>query len=157
MRRDITAKMVETCSCHLRCRCWSAVRALMVRRNPMGFALVLAGTIAVLVGCASLCADASTARPLGWRSDLGMGTVSSYAEFDNSNKPTAIGIVLSATALDGLPTGSDHHHCSIATKMASLSRRPNAMRRSNLSSRSRRRCPGARTSRSNGCCSIGTR
>jgi hypothetical protein len=53
----------------------------------------------------------SAARPLGWRSDLGTGTVSSYAEFDSGNTLTAMGIVFSTTALAGLPTGSDHHHC----------------------------------------------
>jgi hypothetical protein len=77
----------------------------------LGLTLALAGTTVILSGSTSLRTDAPAARTLGWRSDLGMGTVSSYAEFDNSNKPAAIGIVLSATALDGLPIGSDRHHC----------------------------------------------
>ena len=75
----------------------------------LSLTLALAGTTVILSGSTSLRTDA--ARTLGWRSDLGTGTVSSYAEFDNSDKPTAIGVAFSATALDGLPTGSDHHHC----------------------------------------------
>jgi hypothetical protein len=54
----------------------------------------------------------STGRSLGWRADLWNGTVSSYADFDDRGTPTAIGIVFSASALDGLPaSGSDRHHC----------------------------------------------
>ncbi len=77
---------------------------------------MLAGVVIIGLlgaGCAPLGGrpEASTARTLGWRSDLGNGTVSSYAELDNSGTPSAIGIVLSATALEGLPSGSDGHHC----------------------------------------------
>lgn len=85
----------------------------MTRWSSSIFVLLLAGATTILIGCASVGgrSDASAARALGWRSDLGKGTVLSYAEFDTSGKPTSIGIVLSATALDGLPTGSDGHHC----------------------------------------------
>ena len=85
---------------------WSSVAQAL-------FALVFAGATTALVGCASMGgrSDASSTRILGWRSDLGKGTVSSYAELDAGDRPAAIGIVLSATALDGLPTGSDRHHC----------------------------------------------
>ena len=52
------------------------------------------------------------ARIFGWESDLGKGTVSSYAEFTASGTPRALGIVFSEGALDGLPSGgSDGHHC----------------------------------------------
>lgn len=72
------------------------------------------GALAVLSGCASLgtSADGAGKRILGWRSDLGKGTVSSYAEVDASGTPRALGVAFSAGALDGLPTGgSDRHHC----------------------------------------------
>ena len=86
----------------------------MARWNSVALALVLAGAAASLIGCASPGGrtDASVTRTLGWRQDLGQGTVSSYAEFDPSGTPTAIGLAFSATALEGLPSsGSDRHHC----------------------------------------------
>jgi hypothetical protein len=68
----------------------------------------------ILTGCAWLDrgSDAPAARHLGGRTELGQGTVSSYAELSRQGEPTAIGVVFSPTALDGLPAGgSDHHHC----------------------------------------------
>ena len=50
-------------------------------------------------------------RQPGWRFELGKGTVSSFAELDAAGKPAAIGILLSRSALEGLPAGSDGHHC----------------------------------------------
>jgi hypothetical protein len=70
--------------------------------------------LAVLSGCASLetSADGAGKRIPAWKSDLGKGTVSSYAELDASGAPRALGVAFSAGALDGLPTaGSDRHHC----------------------------------------------
>lgn len=67
--------------------------------------LLAAGTL-TFVGCAS-----PAGRMLGWQLELGNGTVSSYAEFESKATPAAIGIVWSPTALDGLPTSSDRHHC----------------------------------------------
>ena len=56
--------------------------------------------------------DEATSRILGWRSVLGKGTVSSYAELAPAGTPRALGIAFSEGALDGLPTGgSDGHHC----------------------------------------------
>jgi hypothetical protein len=56
--------------------------------------------------------EAPTARHLGSGTELGKGTVSSYAELNGKGEPAAIGVVFSPTALDGLPAGgSDHHHC----------------------------------------------
>lgn len=85
----------------------------MTRWSSVGFALLLAGVTTILTGCAPLEGpiNRATGRVLGWRSELGNGTVSSYAEFDNRGTPTAIGIAFSATALDGLPAGSNRHHC----------------------------------------------
>lgn len=55
---------------------------------------------------------APAARLLGGQTALGQGTASAYAELNGQGEPTAMGVVFSPTALDGLPTdGSDHHHC----------------------------------------------
>jgi hypothetical protein len=76
--------------------------------------LLGASAMVLVTGCASLGqpTDGATNRMLGWTLELGRGTVSSYAEFDGGGTPRALGVALSAGALDGLPTGgSDHHHC----------------------------------------------
>ena len=86
----------------------------MVRGKAVTAVLVLAGPMAVTTGCASIAGppEASAARSLGWRATLGKGTASSYADLDGRGTPTALGIVFSASALEGLPTtGSDRHHC----------------------------------------------
>lgn len=62
-------------------------------------------------GCATMDSGAPISRSLGWQVPLGKGTATSYGEIDSRGAPTAIGITLSAAALDGLPTGSDNHHC----------------------------------------------
>lgn len=75
--------------------------------------LVVCATV-FLFGCASMKSptDGSSDRVLGAVSRLGDGTVSSYLEINDSEAPAVIGVVFSATALDGLPTdGSDRHHC----------------------------------------------
>ncbi len=64
-----------------------------------------------LAGGAAMAAGAKGARSAGWQVPLGNGTAASYAEFDAAGAPTAIGVAFSATALDGLPAGSDRHHC----------------------------------------------
>jgi len=64
-----------------------------------------------LLGCASVNSNAPIGRSLGWQVPLGRGTVTSYAEFEGPAKPRAIGVMFSAAALDGLPAGSDDHHC----------------------------------------------
>lgn len=71
--------------------------------------LVLAVT--VLSGCASMDPSAPGNRRLGWQVPLGDGTATSFADFDARDTPRAIGVALSAAALDGLPAGSDNHHC----------------------------------------------
>jgi hypothetical protein len=86
----------------------------MTGRQLTGRLMLWIGTLAVLGGCGPIDAsrEATTPRVLGWRSALGKGTVSSYAEFAPGGALQALGIVFSASALDGLPaTGSDGHHC----------------------------------------------
>jgi len=74
----------------------------------------------LVAGCSSERADTPVSRALGWPLKLGGGTVSGYAEFDKAGTPLAIGVVWSSTALDGLPKGSDHHHCTGRTKDGEL-------------------------------------
>jgi hypothetical protein len=87
---------------------------IMTRWRSARSLVLGASALVVLGGCASLgtSTDEATDRILGWRSDLGKGTVSSYAEFATAGMPRALGVAFSASALDGLPAaGSDRHHC----------------------------------------------
>jgi len=86
----------------------------MHRRVSLGVVLLVAAAAGVAGGCASLgqATGPAPGRSLGWRSNLGKGTVSSYADLGAGGAPRALGLVFSAGALDGLPTtGSDGHHC----------------------------------------------
>lgn len=67
-------------------------------------------------GCSAERPATSAGRLPGWQMKLGDGTVASYAELDGAGVPNAIGVVWSAGALNGLPTGSDHHRCFGRTK-----------------------------------------
>jgi len=78
--------------------------------------MLLAATTAGLTACASTPSESPSARSLGWSSPLGNGSATSYAEFDRQGAPKAIGVVFSATALDGLPAASDHHRCHARAK-----------------------------------------
>jgi hypothetical protein len=73
----------------------------------------LLSAAAAVLGAWSLgCSTTRAARVLGTPSNLGNGTVASYAELDESGAPKAIGVLFSAGALDGLPTTpSDGHRC----------------------------------------------
>lgn len=71
------------------------------------FAVLLA-----VSGCASMNAEAPGARALGWTIPYGKGTATTYAEFERDGRPKAIGVAWSAGAFDGLPDGSDMHHCA---------------------------------------------
>ena len=62
-------------------------------------------------GCSSLPTDPSPSRVLGWQLPMGQGRVASYAEFGSGGVPAAIGVVWSSSGLEGLPAGSDRHHC----------------------------------------------
>jgi len=71
---------------------------------------LVASTAVLAIGCDS--AGKSSDRVLGRSWEIGNGTVTTYAELSNDGTPSAIGIVYSADALDGLATAhSDQHHC----------------------------------------------
>ena len=73
--------------------------------------MLAVGVLPVLVGCASAPTESTAARSLGWSTPLGKGTATTYAEFDRQGAPKAIGVVFTASALEGLPAASDHHRC----------------------------------------------
>jgi hypothetical protein len=75
--------------------------------------VLVLSAVAAILGAFSLGSSTTTSvRVLGTPSNLGNGTVASYAEFDKSGAPKAIGVVFSAGALDALPTApSDGHRC----------------------------------------------
>ncbi len=63
-------------------------------------------------GCGQSPVTLDAGRALGPAVVTGNGTVAGYAEFDDAGTPTAIGVVISAGALEGLPTAhSDGHRC----------------------------------------------
>ena len=109
----------------------------------------------ILTGCASLDRDsgAPAARLLGGQTELGKGTVSSYAERNRQGEPTAIGVAFSPTALDGLPTGgSDFHHCFDRNKDGIVDRMTECIQTYEyMSFPCRTPWPGGGTSRSSGC------
>lgn len=81
----------------------------MKRRFVSLSAPIAVGSI-IVMSCAP--ADDIPGRMLGQSTPLGNGTISTYAEFGDGALPTAIGVVYSSDALDGLPTApSDQHHC----------------------------------------------
>jgi len=75
--------------------------------------------IRILITCVTLtlastlaCSATRAARYLGTAANLGDGTITSYAEFDASGKPKALGVVFSRAALASLPAAnSDGHRC----------------------------------------------
>ncbi|MGE5171780.1 MAG: hypothetical protein ACM3JC_15560 [Rudaea sp.] len=73
--------------------------------------LSLLAMLLALAGCASMSAEPPGARALGWTIPHGRGTATTYAEFETDGRPKAIGVAWSAHAFDGLPQGSDMHHC----------------------------------------------
>ena len=76
-----------------------------LKASTLRMAALLFAALTVL-GCSA------TGRMLGSNSSVGNGTVSSYAEFDDKGAPKAVGIVVPASVLEGLPTShSDGHHC----------------------------------------------
>lgn len=71
---------------------------------------LITGTATLVLACSSV--DDLDDRELGRSWEIGNGTVTTYAEFVDDQVPSAIGIVYSAGALDGLTTAhSDLHHC----------------------------------------------
>jgi hypothetical protein len=93
----------------------------MTRWTPLS-AVALATMI--LTGCALLDrSSGAPARHLGSQTELGKGTVTSYAELNRQGEPTAIGVVFAPGALDGLPAGgSDLHHCADRNKDGTVDR-----------------------------------
>jgi len=77
--------------------------------NAHTFGVVAA--LLALCGCATTDPQSQSARSLGWQLPLGHGTVASYVETDGAGVPAAIGVLFSATALDGLSMDSDMHRC----------------------------------------------
>jgi hypothetical protein len=79
----------------------------------MGFRFMPFLAVAALAaaGCSSERASTPASRMPGWEMKLGGGTVSSYAELESGGAPTAIGVVLSSSALEGLPNDFDGHRC----------------------------------------------
>src|SRR5258706_7785785 len=75
------------------------------------FMMFLAVIVLTAAGCSSERAGTSASRMPGWQLKLGDGTVSSYAELESGGGPTAIGVVFSSSALEGLPNDSDEHRC----------------------------------------------
>ena len=75
------------------------------------FMACMAVAVLSAAGCSGERADTSAARTPGWQLKLGDGVVSSYAEVEGGGTPAAIGVVWSASALEGLPAGSDQHRC----------------------------------------------
>lgn len=89
-------------------------------------ACVLFAAVLGLGACASL----NGGRSPGWQVPLGKATAMSYAEFDSRGAPTAIGVAMPAAALDGLPAGSDNHHCTDRGRDGSMGVQRNASTRS---------------------------
>jgi hypothetical protein len=85
----------------------------MIRWRDVATTLAALGLAATVAGCAAAGPRPAVApdRVLGWSIALGGGTASSYASWRPDGAPRAIGVVLSAGALTGLPAGSDQHHC----------------------------------------------
>jgi hypothetical protein len=76
------------------------------------FTLLLAFVALAAAGCSKQHAVTSpSSRSAGWQLKLGDGTVSSYAELESGDALTAIGVVWSAGALEGLPNDFDGHRC----------------------------------------------
>ena len=83
----------------------------MGRRNFLGIVILVAGIAVGLPGCSENQVPLASQPVLGAPVNLGEGTVSAYADFNQSAVPAAIGVVFSASALGSLPSGSDLHHC----------------------------------------------
>lgn len=84
----------------------------MLARSTLLFVVALSA----LVGCASMRSESPGSRSSGWSTPLGNGSTTSYAEFDDQGTLKAIGVLFSASALDGLPTDSDNHRCFARNK-----------------------------------------
>ena len=87
---------------------WTARRSVATALGALGL-LAIASAGATSIGASS----AALNRVLGWRASLGDGEVRSFADVGENGAPNAVGIMVSARALAGLPTEpSDRHHCT---------------------------------------------
>jgi hypothetical protein len=81
-------------------------------RRPLRVPVIAAVTLLGFTGCYEDSPDDLTERALGAAAHVGAATASSYAEFDESGAPLAIGLVFSSNFLEELPTEvSDFHQC----------------------------------------------
>ena len=79
---------------------------------PLRISVVVAVTLVVFVGCDQRLPGGLTERALGAVAHVGAATASSYAEFEESGAPLAIGLVFSSNFFEELPTEvSDFHQC----------------------------------------------
>jgi len=85
---------------------------LPVPRRPDYWVLYV-GFLTLLTSCSAGSSTTATGGAVsGAVTRIGAATVTTYAEFDASNAPTAIGLRYSANFFDELPTGtSDQHNC----------------------------------------------
>ncbi len=88
----------------------------MTRRSASRASVIaivaVVASVAVIQGCREVRARGLGQLTLGAETRLGDGTVSSYARIDRDRSPVAIGVLFSATALEGLPTEpTDRHRC----------------------------------------------
>lgn len=82
---------------------------MLMQRLILSMPLMVATAI-VMTGCGPK--DDPGGRVLGQAWALGNGSVATYAEFSSDRIPSAMGVVFSTGALDGLPAShSDEHHC----------------------------------------------
>jgi hypothetical protein len=85
---------------------------MSIRRLLRGTLLTVAActALAILPGCSGASAALNNSAPptksgtfFGPSQELGNGTVKTYTTLNDSGQPTAVGVQLTATALDGLP------------------------------------------------------
>lgn len=82
----------------------------MSQRDYIAARALIVAMVITAAGCSA--PDEPGGRVLGQNWEFGNGTVTTYAEFTDDDIPSAMGIVYSAGALEGLPTErSDQHHC----------------------------------------------
>ena len=90
-------------------------------KNRFLVAAIHINVVLISVGCAQLPETIGSGRALGPARVLGNGTVASYAEFEESGAPAAIGVVFSADGLEGLPSvHSDGNRCFDANQNGSI-------------------------------------
>jgi hypothetical protein len=94
---------------------WSTIerRLTSVQTVRLSVAGALTAAVAVLLTASGSAAPAATPdRVTGWRSALGKGDVTSFAELQPNGAPKTVGIAISGAALASLPPEpSDQHHC----------------------------------------------